>query len=133
MAYSAEVYSRAKRIIDERRSAADRDATIKKAGVYTKYPVIRDLDNQLMREMANFTMLMLRSQSELDEVLSSMKAEIDSIQQKRAAILIENNLPADYLEPKYVCKKCGIGRGSDLYRYPWRQQCRGAIHFGDGY
>ena len=65
MAYSSEVYSRAKRIIDERRSAADRDANIKKAGVYAEYPAIRDLDNQLMREMANFTMLMLREQNGL--------------------------------------------------------------------
>ena len=125
MAYSAEVYSRAKRIIDERRSSADRDATIKKAGVYAKYPVIRDLDNQLMREMANFTMLMLRSQSELDEVLSSMKTEIDSIQQKRSAILVENGLPADYLEPKYICKKCDdIGRKNGILCSCYKELCR---------
>ena len=105
MAYSSEVYSRVKRIIDERRSSADRDANIKKAGVYAKYPAVRDLDNQLMREMANFAMLMLRENSEIDSVLSSMKAEIDSIQQKRAEILSANGLPPDYLEPHYICKK----------------------------
>ena len=115
MAYSAEVYSRAKRIIDERRISADRDASIKKAGVYAKYPEVRDLDNQLMREMASFTMLMLRQQNELDEVLSSMKAEIDSIQQKRAGILTANGLPSDYLEPHYICKKCDdIGRKNGI-------------------
>ncbi|MBQ5896894.1 MAG: hypothetical protein IIW81_00325, partial [Oscillospiraceae bacterium] len=115
MSYSAEVYSGAKRIIDERRSAADRDANIKKADVYAKFPEVRNLDNQLMRKMANFTMLMLRSQSELDEVLSSMKAEIDSIQQKRAGILIANGLPADYLEPHYTCKKCDeLGRKNGI-------------------
>ena len=83
MAYSSEVYSRAKRIIDERRSAADRDANIKKAGVYAEYPAIRDLDNQLMREMANFTMLMLRQQKEPDEVIASMENKIAEIRADR--------------------------------------------------
>ena len=125
MAYSAEVYSRAKRIIDERRSAADRDSSIKKAGVYAKYPEVRDLDNQLMREMANFTMLMLREQNGLDEVLSSMKAEIDSIQQKRAEILLANGLPADYLEPHYTCKKCDdIGRKNGILCSCYKEVCR---------
>ena len=65
MPYSSEVYSSARRIIDERRTVADRDASIRKAGVYARYPVIRELDNQLMREMANLTVLMLREQSDL--------------------------------------------------------------------
>ncbi len=125
MAYSSEVYSRAKRIIDERRSSADRDANIKKSGVYAKYPEVRNLDNQLMREMANFTVLMLRQQNELDEVLSSMKAEIDSIQQKRAGILMANGLPADYLEPRYTCKKCDdIGRKNGILCSCYKELCR---------
>ena len=125
MSYSAEVYSRAKRIIDERRSAADRDASIKKSGVYAKFPEVRDLDNQLMRKMANFTMLILRSQSELAEVLSSMKAEIDSIQQKRAGILLANGLPADYLEPHYTCKKCDdLGRKNGILCSCYKELCR---------
>ncbi len=125
MAYSSEVYSRAKRIIDERRSAADRDANTKKSDVYAKYPAIRELDNQLMRKMANFTMLMLRQQNELDEVLSSMKSEMDSIQQKRSGILLENGLPADYLEPHYTCKKCDdIGRKNGILCSCYKEICR---------
>ena len=125
MAYSSEVYSRVKRIIDERRSSADRDANIKKAGVYAKYPAVRDLDNQLMREMANFTMLMLRENSEIDSVLSFMKAEIDSIQQKRAEILSANGLPPDYLEPHYICKKCDdIGRKNGILCECYKDLCR---------
>ncbi|MBR6658250.1 MAG: ATP-binding protein [Oscillospiraceae bacterium] len=125
MAYSSEVYSRAKRIIDERRSLADRDASIRKADVYAKYPAVRDLDNQLMREMANFTMLMLRQKSEPDEVLSSMKAEIDSIQQKRSEILSANSLPSDYLEPHYTCKKCDdIGRKNGILCSCYKELCR---------
>ncbi len=125
MPYSSEVYSSARRIIDERRTVADRDASIRKAGVYAKYPVIRELDNQLMREMANLTVLMLREQSDLDGVLASMKAEIEDIQQKRAAILVENGLPADYLEPHYTCKECSdIGRKNGILCSCYKEICR---------
>lgn len=125
MPYSSEVYSSARRIIDERRTAADRDAAIRKAGVYAKYPAVRELDNRLMRKMANLTVLMLREQSDLDGVLASMKAEIEEIQQKRSAVLVENGLPADYLEPHYVCKECSdIGRKNGILCSCYKKICR---------
>ena len=125
MPYSSEVYSSARRIIDERRSIADRDAGIRKADIYAKYPLIRELDNQLMRKMANLTVLMLREQSDLDGVLASMKEEIEKIQQKRAAVLLENGLPADYLEPHYICKECSdIGRKNGILCSCYKEICR---------
>ncbi|MBQ3500507.1 MAG: ATP-binding protein [Oscillospiraceae bacterium] len=125
MAYSSEVYAAAKRIIDERRSAADREANIRKSDVYAKFPAIRELDNQLMREMAGFSVLMLREQKETGAAISEMQDKISRIQSEKAAILASNGLPADYLEPRYTCKKCSdLGRKNGILCSCYKEVCR---------
>ncbi len=125
MAYSSEVYAAASRILEERRRTAERDAGIRKAGVYAKYPDIKDLDNELLREMSSLAMLMLRQQQELDEVLGSMKSKIDAIQNKRAEILTKNGFEADYLEPRYTCEKCSdLGRKNGILCSCYKEVCR---------
>jgi len=125
MAYSSEVYAAARRIIDERRSAADREANIRKSDVYAKFPAIRELDNQLMREMAGFSVLMLREQKETGAAISEMQDKISRIQSEKASILAANGLPADYLEPRYTCNKCSdLGRKSGILCSCYKEVCR---------
>ena len=125
MAYSSEVYTAAKRIIDERRSAADRTATLKKADIYARYPDIKALDNQLMSEMANFTMLMLRENKDLEEVLSSMERKIADIRKEKANLLTSVGLPENYLEPQYTCKECSdIGRKNGILCSCYKELCK---------
>lgn len=125
MAYSAEVYSAASRIIEERRRLAEREANRKKADIYARFPDILALDNQLMREMADFTMLMLREQKGLEEVLSSMEGKISEIRNEKARILTANGFEPDYLEPQYTCKKCSdIGRKNGILCSCYKEICR---------
>lgn len=125
MAYSSEVYAAAKRIIDERRNTADRNANIKKADIYAKFPAIRDLDNKLMREMADFSVLMLREHRESEDIIGEMQDRISRIQSEKTAILAANGLPADYLEPQYTCKKCGdLGRKNGILCSCYKEICR---------
>lgn len=125
MAYSSEVYAAAKRIIDERRNTADRNANIKKADIYAKFPAIRDLDNKLMREMADFSVLMLREHRESEDIIGEMQDRISRIQSEKTAILAANGLPADYLEPQYTCKKCGdLGRKNGIPCLCYKEICR---------
>ena len=125
MAYSAEVYSAASRIIEERRRLAEREASRRKADIYAKFPDIMALDNQLMREMADFTMLMLREQKGLEEVLSSMENKINEIRSEKARILTANGFESDYLEPHYTCKECSdIGRKNGILCSCYKDICR---------
>ena len=125
MAYSAEVYSAASRIIEERRRLAEREANRKKSDIYARFPDILALDNQLMREMADFTMLMLREQKGLEEVLSSMEGKISEIRSEKARILTANGFDPDYLEPQYTCKKCSdIGRKNGILCSCYKEICR---------
>ena len=95
MAYSSEVYAAAKRILEERRTGAQRLAELKKADVYAKIPEIRRIDSELSRRMANLSVLVLRGGKDLDPALADMKAANAEIEQKRSAILSENGLPKD--------------------------------------
>lgn len=125
MAYSSEVYAAASRVLEERRQSAERLANLKKADAYARFPEIKILDNKLMREMANFTMLMLREQKELGEVISSMKEKIGDIQREKADILASNGLAENYLEPQYTCKKCSdLGRKNGILCSCYKEVCR---------
>ena len=125
MAYSPEVYAAANRVLEERRRLAEHEANLKKADIYARFPEVKLLENKLMREMANFTMLMLRQQKELDDVLDSMKAKISEIQREKASVLTANGYPADYLEPHYTCKNCSdIGRKNSLLCSCYKEVCK---------
>ena len=95
MAYSSEVYAAAKRILEERRTGAQRLSELKKADVYAKIPEIRRIDSELSRRMANLSMLVLRGNENLDDVLSEINAQNDAAKRQKAELLSENGLPAD--------------------------------------
>lgn len=125
MAYSSEVYVSAKRILDERRTHAENLATLKKADIYDKFPEIAKLDLELSRNMADLSVLILRGGKELDKALLEMQLENERISQKKAALLMANGFPADYLEPKYSCEKCcDIGRKGGILCSCYKELCR---------
>ena len=90
MAYSSEVYSAARRILEERRTNAQRLAELKKADVYAKIPEIKELDSELSRNMANFSMLILRGNENFDSVLKKMNAQSDLAKSKKTELLTKN-------------------------------------------
>ena len=125
MAYSTEVYAAAKRVLEERRTSAERLASLKKADIYAKFPEIKKMDSELSKNMANLSVLILRGGKDLSSALEEMKAENAAIEEKRAAILKENGLPADYLEPQYTCKNCSdIGRKNSILCSCYKEVCK---------
>lgn len=125
MAYSSEVYAAAKRILEERRTGAQRLAELKKADVYAKIPEIRRIDSELSRRMANLSMLVLRGNENLDDVLSEINAQNDAAKRQKAELLSENGLPADYLEPHYTCENCSdTGRKNGMLCDCYKEICR---------
>ena len=125
MAYSVDVYAAAKRVLEERRTAAERLLSLKKADVYAKIPEIKQLDSDLCKNMAALSVLILRGGKNLDCALEEMKAENEKIRQKKASLLLENDLPEDYLEPQYTCKNCGdLGRKNGILCSCYKEICK---------
>ncbi len=125
MAYSSEVYAAAKRILEERRSNAQRLAELKKADIYAKIPEIRNIDSELSRSMASLSVLVLQGQKDLTSVLGEMNAQNEANKRKKAELLSEIGLPADYLEPQYNCGKCNdTGRKNGILCDCYKEVCR---------
>ena len=125
MAYSSEVYAAAKRVLEERRTNAERLANLKKADIYAKLPEIKRLDSELSKNMASLSVLVLRGGKDLDSALDEMKVQNALIKEKRAAILSANGYPEDYLEPQYTCKNCSdTGRKNSILCSCYKEVCR---------
>ncbi len=125
MPYSAEVYAAASAVLEERRRNADRLASLKKADIYAKFPEIQKLDNDLSRNMAKLSVLMLQGNRDIESTVAEMKAENDRIAAKKAKILAEGGFAANYLEPQYTCKNCGdIGRKNGILCSCYKEVCR---------
>ncbi len=125
MAYSAEVYAAAKRVLEERRSNAQRLANLKKADVYAKIPEIKNIDSELSRSMANLSVLVLQGQKDLESVLDEMNAQNEANKRKKAELLAEKGFSADCLEPQYTCRECSdTGRKNGILCRCYKEVCR---------
>lgn len=125
MAYSSEVYAAAKRVLEERRTNAERLASLKKADIYARFPEIRKMDSDLSRNMADLSVLILRGGKDLDSALDEMKQKNAEISSKKTAVLAANGLPLDYLEPQYTCTKCSdTGRKNGILCSCYKEVCK---------
>lgn len=125
MAYSSGVYAAAKRILEERRSSAQRLAELKKADIYAKFPEIKALDSELSRNMADLSVLILRGGIEPGSAIAEMEEQNKRIRQQKAALLTGNGFPEDYLEPQYTCAKCSdLGRKNGILCSCYKEICR---------
>ena len=125
MAYSTDVYAAAKRVLEERRTSAERLASLKKADVYAKIPEIAKIDSALSRNMAQLSVLVLRGQKNLESVLDEMNAQNDANKRRKAELLSENGYPVDYLEPQYTCSNCcDTGRKNGILCSCYKEVCR---------
>ena len=124
MAYSSEVYSKVKRILEERRTGAQRLAELKKADIYAKFPEILKIDSELSRNMANLSVLVLRGSENLESAIEKINAQNDFSRRQKAELLTQNGLSPDYLEPAYTCKKCDdTGRKNGILCSCYKELC----------
>ncbi|MBE6882819.1 MAG: ATP-binding protein [Ruminococcaceae bacterium] len=125
MAYSSEVYATAKRVLEERRTSAERLASLKKADIYARFPEIRKMDAELSKNMAALSVLILRGGKDLSSALDEMEEKNAEIKKQKSAILAAGGLSADYLEPQYTCAKCSdLGRKNGILCSCYKEVCR---------
>jgi len=74
--------------------------------VYEKCPEIEKLDNELSMTGVALSKLILENPGNKAEIITSLKLNVENINEKRIKLLEEIGLPRDYTELKYVCSKC---------------------------
>lgn len=82
------------------------DLAQKKQTLYSKFPRLKDIENEMVKLGIDITRAILNKTNNADELLEQLKKRQMDLKIERAEILSSNNYPIDYLEPKYKCKKC---------------------------
>lgn len=105
MAFSRDVYAKARAELQRRRSQAETERKIKHDELCLKLPEILEVEREMARTGANaFKAIGMGAQAkEFIEKIS--QANLDA-RKLREQILVDNGYPKDYLDVKYVCPDC---------------------------
>lgn len=105
MGYSAEIYTKATRIVERRRNEAETTAAEHRREVYEKLPQMQALDAEI-GQAALDVVKAIGMQGDAQKYVQSLSEKNLAAQEKRRALLRENGYPEDYLKPKYTCARC---------------------------
>lgn len=97
-----------KRIRDEyttERGIARAESESKKYALYGEIPELREIDLRLA-SAAGLIMRAAISGGEVEDKITAIKHENESLREKRRALLRENGYPEDHTDIKYKCGKC---------------------------
>ena len=99
------IYNRAVDIISQRRFKAKSDNDFHFSEVEMKIPEIVEINRQLAKTSIKIFEI-IRNGENVQEKLSTLKAQNLQAQEMVRSLLLCNGFPADYLDIKYTCEKC---------------------------
>ena len=98
----------------QRRDAALNEANARRAELHARFPEVAKIDSELAQtgpKIYNAAMTpgaetKIPTDDEIKARMAEIRRETEELRARRAAILEQNGLPADYSEPKYRCSMC---------------------------
>lgn len=78
----------------------------RKEEIYAKIPLIKVLDDEIATNSVNTTYYIIEHPQEAQLKLEELQENNFILSRKKISLLIENNYPRDYLQPKYDCNMC---------------------------
>ena len=106
MGYSKQVVEAVKEEFARRRSDAEQTAAERKAEMYEKEPMLRQIDSALAMTGLKIYKAALDGKEGLEERIAALRKENLELQDDKRRILEAHGKPADYLSVKYVCPHC---------------------------
>ena len=91
---------------NKKRLRAAHEADKKREKLYAALPRLSEIDKQLKLFSINLSKCFLSMPDELDVHVNRLRQEIEELKKERQSIFEKNNIPEDYLEIEYECKKC---------------------------
>ena len=105
MTYSREIFSKAYKIIDERRNKANGIAQQHTDEIYTKHPEVEEI-SRMLSSCSIAAARAVISGGNVKEQLDNLAEKNLQLQSRYKEILRSNGYPEDYLEPHYTCNMC---------------------------
>ena len=105
MAYSREIYSKAKRILEQRRNNAISEAQIRIDEIKNDVPEIEKVQKELSKVGLETSRLFFFN-GNTDEKVAELRQRSKTLIAKRAQLLKENGYSEDAMQPDYICAVC---------------------------
>ena len=91
---------------NKKRLRAAHEADKKKEKLYAALPRLSEIDKQMKLLSISLSKSFLSHPEDLNLQVKKLRKEIEELKKERQSIYEENNIPKDYLEIEYECKKC---------------------------
>lgn len=91
---------------NKKRLKASYDADLRKEKLYIDFPQLEENDKQIKLLSIKLSKLFLINPENLNEQVLKLKEEIEKLKNNRKEIFEKNNLPDNYLDMDFECKKC---------------------------
>lgn len=99
--------TRALRDLESLRSSAIEDARNREQALYSLFPRLREIDEELRSTAPSAIAYYLRSgERDKARLIAHFKSENEALRREKRAILLENGYPEDYLKVHYSCPLC---------------------------
>lgn len=105
MAYSNEMYNKAKRILEKRHDSAVIDADMRSMQIKEEIPEIKKIQAGLQQIGLEISQLFFYKQN-TDEKLAELRARSEALVEERSRLLKANGYPEDAMKPHFVCNAC---------------------------
>ena len=107
MAYDGKVLRRAAARYDEEKQRHEEEFRARRRRCYAEAPRLEEIDTELSHTMAKIVATGFRRGVDPQTSIAELREENLGLQRERGEILTSLGHPADYLEPKPICSKCG--------------------------
>lgn len=104
MPYNREELGKIRESYNTKHLKAEQDADARRVELWRQIDGLREIDRKLA---ATGPRLMAVALHQTDETVEQIRAEVDALNERRAAMLEAYGYPADYSDPHYECNICG--------------------------
>lgn len=105
MAYSNEIYNKAKRILEKRHDTAVMEADIRSAQIKEEIPEIKKIQAGLQQVGLEISQLFFYKQN-TDEKVAELRARSEALVEERSRLLKANGYRENAMKPQFVCEMC---------------------------
>ena len=78
----------------------------KKEATYINIPRLKEIENEIQLCGVKYNKAILLGITSINEALNELNLKLVELKREKNCLLINANLPTDYLDPEYECIKC---------------------------
>lgn len=105
MAYSNEIYNKAKRILEKRHDSAIMEADIRSAQIKEEIPEIKKIQAGLQQVGLEISQLFFYKEN-TDEKVAELRSRSQALVDERTKLLKAHGYPENAMKPQFVCEAC---------------------------